>query len=132
MTGAPIRQVPGQLELSFDVPELSDETRAELAAHVLPGWQGMGECRSTGDDTWFPEPGQANATAAALDRCSFCPVRRSCLAYALATDEDYGVWGGTTENQRDTLRADVADGVTVNDVLDGTTLLPGLLWKQAS
>jgi hypothetical protein len=125
-------QVPGQLELVFDVPALTDELRAELIAHALPGWQGMGACRSVADDTWFPEPSETGVKVAAVDRCGFCPVRRSCLASALAGDEEYGVWGGTTELQRDVLVRDLVDGAAVVDVLDGATLLPTLVWRQAS
>ncbi|WTK91916.1 WhiB family transcriptional regulator [Kribbella sp. NBC_01510] len=90
----------------------------------------MGECRSVADDSCFPEPGQA--TAAAVGRCGFCPVRRSCLAAALANDEEFGVWGGTTEIQRDVIRTDIAAGVPIGDALDRSTLLPELLWRQAS
>jgi hypothetical protein len=126
------RELSGQLELVFAVPALSDELRAELAAHVLPGWQGMGACRSVADDTWFPEPADTATKAAAVDRCGFCPVRRSCLAFALAGGEDFGVWGGTTELQRDVLVRDLVDGAPVVDALDGATLLPEFLWRTAS
>ncbi|TDO45875.1 transcription factor WhiB [Kribbella sp. VKM Ac-2527] len=126
------RQMPGQLELVFDVPVLTDDLRAELTSHVLPGWQAMGACRSVADDTWFPEPTETGLKSAAVDRCVFCPVRRSCLAYALAGDEEYGVWGGTTELQRDVLVRDLVDGASVVDALDGATLLPEFLWRQAS
>ncbi|MEV8373986.1 WhiB family transcriptional regulator [Kribbella sp. NPDC056861] len=122
--------IPGQLELVFEVPALTADQRAEVAAYAVPGWASMGECRSVADDSCFPDPGQA--TAAALDRCSFCPVRRSCLASALANDEEFGVWGGTTEVQRDVIREDIAAGVPIADALDGSTLLPELLWRQAS
>jgi hypothetical protein len=125
-----VREIPGQLELVFDTPTLTLDQRAEISAYIVPGWQGMGECRSVADDSCFPEPGQA--TAAALDRCSFCPVRRSCLASALAGDEEYGVWGGTTEIQRDVIRTDIAAGVPIVDALDRSTLRPELLWRQAS
>jgi WhiB family redox-sensing transcriptional regulator len=125
-----LHEIPGQLELVFEVPTLTNDQRAEIAAYVVPGWQGMGECRSVADDSCFPDPGQA--TAAALDRCSFCPVRRSCLAASLAGDEEYGVWGGTTEIQRDVIREDIAAGVSTADALDRSTLLPELLWRQAS
>ncbi len=125
-------QIPGQIELVFDVPELGDVLRAELTTHVLPGWQSMGACRSVADDTWFPDPADTMSKAAALDRCGFCPVRRSCLAHALATGEEYGVWGGTTELQRDVLVRDLVDGADVVDALDGATLLPEFLWRQAS
>lgn len=125
-------QIPGQIELVFDVPELTNELRADLAAHVLPGWQSMGACRSVANDTWFPEETEPARNAAAIDRCGFCPVRRSCLAYALATGEEYGVWGGTTELQRDVIVRDLVDGADVVDALDGATLLPEFLWRQAS
>jgi len=39
---------------------------------------------------------EANAKAI----CARCPVRPDCLAYALATGEAYGVWGGATEDER--------------------------------
>lgn len=97
-----VREIPGQLELVFEAPALTVDQRAEIGAYVVPGWQSLGECRSVADDSCFPEPGQA--TAAAVDRCGFCPVRRSCLASALANDEEFGVWGGTTEIQRDVIR----------------------------
>jgi Transcription factor WhiB len=125
-------QVPGQLELRLDVPDLTDEQRAELAAHVLAGWQAMAECRSVADDTWFPDTGQTALRAAAVSRCGFCPVRRSCLAYALAEGEDYGIWGGTTHTQRDALRLDLVDGVPVVDVLDTATIRPAYLWRQTA
>lgn len=40
--------------------------------------------------------------------CRTCPVRRPCLAYAL-DHEKYGVWGGTSEDDRTEIRnAEVA------------------------
>jgi WhiB family redox-sensing transcriptional regulator len=32
--------------------------------------------------------------------CADCPVRRQCLAFALDTRQDHGVWGGTSEQER--------------------------------
>jgi hypothetical protein len=29
-----------------------------------------------------------------------CPVRQQCLTVALETKQDYGIWGGTTANER--------------------------------
>lgn len=39
--------------------------------------------------------------------CSECPVQPECLAYALEAGEPYGVWGGTSPEDRDALRADL-------------------------
>jgi WhiB family transcriptional regulator, redox-sensing transcriptional regulator len=34
--------------------------------------------------------------------CASCPVRADCLAHALRTHEQLGIWGGLTETQRRT------------------------------
>jgi WhiB family redox-sensing transcriptional regulator len=36
--------------------------------------------------------------------CADCSVRTSCLDLALATDAEYGIWGGLTEEERRWLR----------------------------
>jgi WhiB family transcriptional regulator, redox-sensing transcriptional regulator len=32
--------------------------------------------------------------------CSSCPVREQCLEFAIATIQNDGIWGGTTEDER--------------------------------
>jgi WhiB family redox-sensing transcriptional regulator len=36
--------------------------------------------------------------------CVRCPVRKACLGFALTTRQDYGIWGGLTEDERRILR----------------------------
>lgn len=36
--------------------------------------------------------------------CAECPVRMECLSYALIYNEEFGVWGGTTETERKVMR----------------------------
>lgn len=36
--------------------------------------------------------------------CARCPRTAQCLALALATDEEFGIWGGTTPRERRRLR----------------------------
>jgi len=36
----------------------------------------------------------------AKDLCEICPIRRNCLLAALENAEAYGVWGGTTPQER--------------------------------
>ncbi|MBK5308318.1 MAG: WhiB family transcriptional regulator [Frankiaceae bacterium] len=38
--------------------------------------------------------------AAALALCAQCPVRGQCLQNALDHEDPWGIWGGTTEEQR--------------------------------
>jgi len=36
--------------------------------------------------------------------CEACPVQAACLQFALATNQDSGIWGGSTEEDRRKLR----------------------------
>jgi WhiB family redox-sensing transcriptional regulator len=92
--------------------------RADLAAQIQPDWQQAAACGSSDldPDDWFTEPGNpAHTTAKAI--CDSCPVRRSCLAYALAVNEPAGIWGGADETERAQLRQALAEGVAVAAVL---------------
>ena len=40
--------------------------------------------------------------------CGECPVKVDCLDYALETNQDSGIWGGTSEEERRTLRRRIA------------------------
>jgi WhiB family redox-sensing transcriptional regulator len=66
-------------------------------------WQEAAACRQADPELFFPI-GTAGAAAAEIQRakaiCARCPVRRPCLAYALATGQDFGIWGGHDENER--------------------------------
>ena len=42
--------------------------------------------------------------AGAKTVCARCEVRSECLAFALATWQPYGVWGGTSPEERTMLR----------------------------
>ena len=42
----------------------------------------------------------ARELARAKAVCAACRVRRQCLQYALATHQLHGVWGGTSEDER--------------------------------
>jgi WhiB family redox-sensing transcriptional regulator len=36
--------------------------------------------------------------------CAGCPARERCLEFAIVTNQEYGVWGGTSEEERRVLR----------------------------
>lgn len=71
-------------------------------------WRSDALCRGVETDLFFPagelgeEPVQQAEAAKAV--CMRCPVRQECLEYALATDQPFGVWGGTTEAERRSIR----------------------------
>ena len=61
-------------------------------------WRARGACADLAPDLFFPEPGEPADEA--LAACAGCRVRRECLTEALTNREAYGVWGGTTEQDR--------------------------------
>jgi WhiB family redox-sensing transcriptional regulator len=63
-----------------------------------PEWMVDGLCAQVDPELWFPEKG--GSTREAKQLCTRCPVRAECLAYALANDERFGVWGGASERDR--------------------------------
>jgi WhiB family redox-sensing transcriptional regulator len=68
-------------------------------------WQVYGACRSAGPEQFFhgeAERGRKRHArdAAAKAVCAACPVVRECLDHALEVREPYGVWGGTTPEER--------------------------------
>jgi WhiB family redox-sensing transcriptional regulator len=90
----------GSLVSNFSLPEFLDKGEA-LCAEVDP-------------ELFFPQEVEVVQSktipisvykdlAAAKEICKRCPLAAECLAYAL-NNQVIGVWGGTTERQRDQLR----------------------------
>ena len=76
--------------------------RAALAEERRDWWRSAA-CLEADPELFFPVsahgPG-AGEIARAKEVCAACRVRRQCLQYALATHQVHGVWGGTTEDER--------------------------------
>ncbi len=66
------------------------------------GWQERALCAQTDPEAFFPEKG--GSTREAKQMCTRCEVRDECLDYALAHDERFGIWGGTSERERRRLK----------------------------
>jgi WhiB family transcriptional regulator, redox-sensing transcriptional regulator len=75
-------------------------------------WRVDSLCRDTDPDLFFPvgTTGQALVQIArAKEVCEECPVSLNCLDFALETNQDSGIWGGTSEEERRVIRrAEVA------------------------
>jgi len=70
-------------------------------------WRCRAACRDTDPDLFFPvgTTGQAiDQIDAAKAVCRECPALEPCLDFALATNQEAGVWGGTSEEERRKLR----------------------------
>jgi len=79
----------------------------ESAAAAQPGWRGQSACQSEDPELFFPlsplGPGLAQL-AVAKAVCGRCRVRAECLRFALSTGQEYGVWGGMSEEERTAMR----------------------------
>lgn len=70
-------------------------------------WRSVASCRDTNPELFFP----IGTTGLAIEQieaarvvCVRCPAQVPCLEFALATNQDSGVWGATSEEDRRQLR----------------------------
>jgi WhiB family redox-sensing transcriptional regulator len=83
-------------------------TWAEAEGREPAAWRSAAACRRADPELFFPVGSArlaADHLAAAKAVCRTCPVRVPCLEFAMATNQDAGVWGGTSEEERRVLRA---------------------------
>ena len=96
-------------------------------AHTLPSraadapgrdegcWRRRAACRGEDPELFFPvgSAGPALAQIAGAKKiCARCPVLRACLMFAMAAGQEYGIWGGLTEDERRQLRRPMSANVT--------------------
>lgn len=88
-------------------------TRADYAYEVLQDGiraeGGIVPCQNY-PDLFFPETHDNGGSkdyspTAAKKLCRECPVLLECADYAIEAEEEYGVWGGMSANERRKLRA---------------------------
>ena len=70
-------------------------------------WRQLAACRDEDPELFFPVS-EMGPGARQIDHakavCAACPVRAHCLDYALDNALDHGIFGGTTEAERRSLR----------------------------
>lgn len=70
-----------------------------------PDWRDRAACAGQPHALFFPTgEGTERAAEQAKAICAVCPVTDECLEYALETNQVSGIWGGTTESERKSLR----------------------------
>jgi WhiB family redox-sensing transcriptional regulator len=79
---------------------MPDPVPAARQTGQRPGdWSKRGTCRTDRHpDRWFSDDTRDMADAVVI--CQSCPVAGQCGAWALATGQLYGIWGGVTEGER--------------------------------
>jgi WhiB family redox-sensing transcriptional regulator len=67
-------------------------------------WQHHANCLESDPELFFPQRNENDlkslAVLEAIRICSQCDVRDTCRQVALDSKHQYGIWGGTTPNQR--------------------------------
>ena len=66
-------------------------------------WRSAGACLSADPDLFFPISARGPAEqqiAKAKLICAGCAVRLECLEFAMNHDQLFGIWGGTTPEDR--------------------------------
>jgi len=73
----------------------------------IEDWRERSACRDTDPDLFFP----VGTTGIAIEQieaaravCNSCEAQAQCLEFALATNQESGIWGGTSEEERRKLR----------------------------
>ncbi len=70
-------------------------------------WRDHARCRDTDPELFFPVGTTGNAVLAidyAKRVCAECAVIQECLEFALDTNQDSGIWGGHSEEERRAIR----------------------------
>ena len=70
-------------------------------------WRHRAECLNEDPELFFPI-GSSGPAMAQVERakavCQRCDVQEVCLKWALDKNQDAGVWGGMSEDERRTLK----------------------------
>lgn len=75
-------------------------------------WHREGACRGSDSRLWFPTQGDHGAAGRAKRICGGCQVRQLCLAHALKTPEEFGIWGGMSPRERNRHKRKLQAGET--------------------
>jgi len=67
-------------------------------AVIMGHWQDKAACLDADPKLFFPSKGET--VAFAQNYCEVCPVRLSCLIFAIENHIDHGIWGGHSERSR--------------------------------
>lgn len=72
-----------------------------MDGYERPEWMRAAACKTVGASLFFATDG---GITDAKKVCEGCPVKETCLEYALSHNEQHGVWGGTSERERRRIR----------------------------
>jgi WhiB family redox-sensing transcriptional regulator len=95
--------------MNYTTPSRPAEAMTRYAS-----WRLSAACRQVDPELFFPV-GTTGPSIEQVGRakgiCQACPVREACLGWALRNHIAFGIWGGTTEEDRQLLRRAFAQRV---------------------
>lgn len=105
------RTIANQMTASGTIPAMAERIAQKVANTPNTtsdlSWRSTASCCDTDPDLFFP----VGTTGIALEQiaqakqvCNSCPAQLACLEFALRTNQDTGIWGGTSEEERRHLR----------------------------
>ena len=65
-------------------------------------WQSDARCKEHDPELFFSAGSRSERRAKAI--CGRCPVREQCLAFAVESGTDFGVWGGMSGRELRAMR----------------------------
>lgn len=81
------------------------QSPTNLLQDLRTDWRERAACAGYPNHVFFPV---GDADERTIERakavCSICPVIDDCLEYALETNQRSGIWAGTTEDERRSVR----------------------------
>lgn len=117
------RQLLRDLRLTRELPTVPD-------AGLGDGWRDQAACLDEDPELFFPDKGEWAKARQAKAVCQGCAVRGPCLHDALngpqATNDETGIFGGTTPRERRGLRRRTWTGAPVAATRDRGLLLQAL------
>lgn len=71
-------------------------------------WQDLAACAKEDPEIFYPEKRKGSRAIEKMQRqakqiCASCPVQVRCLEDSFAAREEFGIWGGVTEQERERL-----------------------------
>jgi WhiB family transcriptional regulator, redox-sensing transcriptional regulator len=93
-------------------------TSSSLGWPAQVNWEDAARCRQSDPDLFFETGARSERRAKSI--CSRCEVRRECLAFALESRTEFGIWGGLSGRERRRLLRRSGKAVKVSSLVDAT------------
>lgn len=78
-------------------------------------WLQKAYCKDKPIKNFFPGQGDTTVRKTIQENCNNCEVRQPCLNYSIRNNIRYGIWGGTSERQRRSLRREYKKNLNLNE-----------------